>query len=171
MLEVRQPLENRARGGDRVAPVEKRPLGQLRRGYKSKHRGLVAHQHAIGSRRELSLADLEAAGKDLDRVGVIVAGGQGLLVGLEDLFHLAEFFRHQPEGGIERTIVHPQHDAKGEHVLAAAGELVADSRILDRLEGETREGHGVNIVAFEGAGLARIFLVARLLEVVLTEGV
>ena len=171
MFEIREPLEDRAGGCDRVAAVEERPLGELRGCDKTQHRGLVPHQHAVVTRLELCLADGKAPGEDLDGVGIIVAGGQGFIIGLEDLGHLAEFFLHQAEGRLEGSIVHPQHDAKGEHVLAAAGELVADAGVLDRLEGEAGERNSVYIVAFEVTRLPRILLVACLLQIVLTEGV
>ena len=110
-------------------------------------------------------------GELLGRLAEGVAGLERVDVRLGDLRLRRELLLEERDRALGRAAVEPRHEAEREHVLRALRLALRDLELLERLDRQRRERHGVHLVLVERAVLERVGRVARLLEVALGERV
>ena len=156
---------------DRVGAVEERAAGELGRGDEADGRRLVAGDLAVLARRDDGLLHLVVRGEDFGRVGEVVAGLQGDLVGLHDLRVLLELRAYPFERRLHRAVVEPVEQAEREEVLAAIHLLARqlDAGLLQSADVDRRDRELVDAVAAQRIVFERVRRVVGLLQVLLVE--
>ncbi len=168
---ARQFVQDVGGGRDRVGAVEERLAREFRRGDEADGGRLVARDLAVLAGRDDGLLDRVVGGEDLGRVGEVVAGLQGDLVGARDLRRLRELRLNPVERVLHRAVVEPVEDAEREEVLAAIHLLARelDARLLQSADVQGRDRQAVDAVAFQRLVFERVRRVVGLLQVLLVE--
>jgi len=118
--------------GDGIAGVEQAQAAFLAGGYQSQREGMVAHDIAIGARRQDRLGDPISGLYQPAGAAEIVPGLERPLVGFNDLGARFELVLDKLDGIFHRAVVQPVEQSQGKHVGGAGHYLAAEPQTLQR---------------------------------------
>ena len=157
--------------GDRVRPVEERPVGELRGGHEPEGGRLVAGDVPVAAGLETGRRDDEALVEHLGRLAERVAGLERPLVALGDHRPLGELLVDPADRGLHAPLVEPEHHAEGEEVLRQVDLLVRELETLEGPRVECRDRDREDLPRGQRPVSQRIRRVPDLAEVAGGEGV
>ena len=164
-------MEDVRGGRDRIGAQEERERRLDACGDEPERERLVPGDVPVRPGRQRRGRDLVVHGEALARLAEGIAGVEGARIRLGDLRALRELLGDELDRALGRPRVEPRHKPEREHVLRALRLAVRETGALDRLEGQRRERHVVDLELVERTVLERVRRVAGLLQVAVAERV
>ena len=155
LLELAQFVQDVTGRSDRVTAQEQFLAAQFRRRHQPPGQRLIAHDVVVRARRQLGRVHAETAGESFRRLAVIPAGSQSFLVGLGDVWPVAELLADEPQRGTQVAAVQPVHESHGEEVPAAIRDLHAQAQLFHGLPREHRHRHAEHVVLVQRGAVER----------------